>query len=109
MSDYATPDGNHFSAYGCHTFRWVNKEGQAVFVKYHYQPHHPKKRFNFEESVQTSGIDPDYAKRQMFETIEGGGSFKWTMLVQVMTPEEASTVDFDPFDVTKVWPRGELI
>ena len=25
-----------------------------------------------------------------------------------MTPEEASKVAFDPFDVTKVWPRGEF-
>lgn len=33
LSDYATPDGNHFSAYGCHTFRWVNDQGEAVFVK----------------------------------------------------------------------------
>jgi hypothetical protein len=33
LSDYATPDGNQFSAYGCHTFRWVNKAGEAVFVK----------------------------------------------------------------------------
>jgi catalase len=24
-----------------------------------------------------------------------------------MTPEEATKTSFDPFDVTKVWPRGE--
>jgi len=33
LSDHATPDGNHFSAYGCHTFRWVNDAREAVFVK----------------------------------------------------------------------------
>jgi len=26
-----------------------------------------------------------------------------------MTPEEATKTSFDPFDVTKVWPRGELL
>lgn len=30
------------------------------------------------------------------------------MCVQVMTPAEAQKVDFDPFDVTKVWPRGQF-
>ena len=25
-----------------------------------------------------------------------------------MTPEEAAGVKFDPFDVTKIWPRSEL-
>lgn len=33
LSDHATPDGNHFTAYGAHTFRWVNDKGEAVFVK----------------------------------------------------------------------------
>ena len=33
LSDHATPDGNHFSAYGCHTFRWVNQSGEAVYIK----------------------------------------------------------------------------
>jgi hypothetical protein len=33
LSDHATPDGNHFSAYGCHTFKWVNAAGESVFVK----------------------------------------------------------------------------
>jgi catalase len=33
LSDYATPKGNLFNAYGAHTFRWVNAKGEAVFVK----------------------------------------------------------------------------
>ncbi len=33
FSDHATPDGNHFSAYGCHTFKWVNAQGESVFIK----------------------------------------------------------------------------
>jgi catalase len=84
----------------------------------------------------TAGIDSDHSKRDLFETIEKGGSYKWTMMVQVgnptyptcyqppwaglcqpsrppclcrqvMQPEDATKVSFDPFDVTKVWPRGE--
>lgn len=56
--------------------------------------------------MMTQGIDPDYSKRQLYETIKNGGSFKWTMMIQVMQPEEAANVNFDPFDVTKVWPRS---
>ena len=26
---------------------------------------------------------------------------------QVMQPEEAANIKFDPFDVTKIWPRCE--
>lgn len=31
----------------------------------------------------TQGVDPDYAKRELYETIDKGGSFKWTMMIQV--------------------------
>ncbi|KAL7422106.1 hypothetical protein Q5752_002749 [Cryptotrichosporon argae] len=108
LSDHATPDGNHFSAYGCHTFRWVNAAGEFVFVKYHWRPHHGAKQFDFEKTLEVQGLDPDYSKRQLYETIKAGGSFKWTMMVQVMTAQEAANVAFDPFDVTKVWPRKEF-
>jgi catalase len=38
--------------------------------------------------------------------IEKGGTAEWTMKVQVMQPEDVATLDFDPFDVTKIWPRS---
>lgn len=31
-----------------------------------------------------------------------------TAYVQTMTPEESEKQDFDPFDVTKIWPRAEF-
>jgi catalase len=55
-----------------------------------------------------SGEDPDYSKRDLWDHIEKGNDSRWTMCVQVMTPAEAQKVDFDPFDVTKVWPRGQF-
>lgn len=30
------------------------------------------------------------------------------MSIQVMKPEEVPNLDFDPFDVTKVWPRSQF-
>lgn len=29
------------------------------------------------------------------------------MSIQVMKPEDVPNLDFDPFDVTKVWPRSQ--
>ena len=37
FSDRGTPDGyRHMHGFGSHTFRWVNKEGVACWVKFHY-------------------------------------------------------------------------
>lgn len=43
------------------------------------------KQFNFDETIMACGEDPDYAKRELYETIEKGGSFKWVLMVQVST------------------------
>jgi len=56
------------------------------------------------------GEDPDYSKRDLWETIENGTEIAWKALVQVMQPEDADPekLGFDPFDVTKVWPRSQF-
>ena len=90
------------SGYGCHSFRMINSEGEAVFVKFHWQCHQEKEQLTWEETEKIQGVDPDYSKRELFELIEAGGEVKWTLFLQVMKPEEVNTIDFDPFDVTKV-------
>jgi len=76
--------------------------------QYHWRPNFTPKQFDFDETLRTQGLDPDYSKRQLFEKISKGGTMSWTMMIQVMTPEQATKTAFDPFDVTKIWPRGEL-
>ena len=57
-----------------------------------------------------SGENPDYSKQQLWEAIERGEEITWKANVQIMQPEEADAnkLGFDPFDVTKVWPRGQF-
>ncbi|KAI0073475.1 catalase, partial [Panus rudis PR-1116 ss-1] len=89
LSDHVTPVGWCFmSGYGVHTFRWVNKEGKSVFIK------QGVKQFTEDEAVKMCGEDPVHAKRDLWEHIEKGDDARWTMLVQVMTPEEAKSVSF---------------
>ncbi|GAO52450.1 catalase [Saitoella complicata NRRL Y-17804] len=107
FSDHGTPNGWRFEhGYGAHTFKWVNKDGGAVYVKYHFIAKHGQKQFTWEEAVRMSGEDPDYSKRDLWAAIERGEEIEWKAMYQVMTLDEAAQQDFDPFDVTKVWPRG---
>ncbi|CAE6462926.1 unnamed protein product [Rhizoctonia solani] len=68
------------------------------------------KEFTHEEAIAMCGEDPDFAKRDLWQHIEKGGDARWTMFVQVLTPEDLASgkLDFDPFDVTKVWPRSKF-
>ncbi|KAG7287488.1 hypothetical protein NEMBOFW57_007000 [Staphylotrichum longicolle] len=111
FSDHGTPQGwrnNH--GYGCHTFKWVNKEGRFVYIKYHFIAKDGQKQFTDEEAVRMCGEDPDYSKRDLWDAVERGDPIEWTAFVQVMQPEDADPdkLGFDPFDVTKVWPRGQF-
>lgn len=111
FSDHGTPVAwRHNHGYGCHTFKWVNKEGKFVYIKYHFLAKHGQKQFTAEEAIRQGGIDPDFSKRDLWEAIENGEELEWTANVQIMQPEEAdpTKLGFDPFDVTKVWPRDQF-
>ncbi|KAM9874799.1 Vegetative catalase [Verticillium dahliae] len=111
FSDHGTPQGWRFNhGYGCHTFKWVNKNGSFVYVKYHFIATHGQKQFTDGEAVKMCGEDPDYSKRDLWSAIEKGEEIEWTAHVQIMQPEDADPdkLGFDPFDVTKVWPRAQF-
>ena len=88
----------------------VNKEGKSVFIKYHFIAKHGQKQLKNEDATRLSGEDPDYSKRALWEAMENGEEVEWTAKVQIMKPEEADPhkLGFDPFDVTKIWPRGQF-
>ncbi|TYZ58504.1 hypothetical protein PybrP1_010463 [[Pythium] brassicae (nom. inval.)] len=109
FSDSATPVGwRHMDGFGCHTFKWVNSDHDFVYVKYHYVPEVGKKFFTFEQAQTMCGVDPDFAKRDLWEHIEAGNAARWTVHVQIMTEEEATKCAYDPFDVTKVWSHHDF-
>ncbi|KAJ4268849.1 hypothetical protein NW762_002919 [Fusarium torreyae] len=69
-----------------------------------------RKQFTDSETMAMCGEDSDYSKRDLWEAIEKGEEIEWTAHVQVMDPRQADPdkLGFDPFDVTKVWPRSQF-
>ncbi|KAJ5227788.1 hypothetical protein N7489_008496 [Penicillium chrysogenum] len=111
FSDHGTPAGwRNQHGYGCHTFKWVNASGEFVYVKYHFLVDTGQKQFNAEEALKYGGEDPDYSKRDLWSAIEKGEQISYTAHVQIMQPDEAdpAKLGFDPFDVTKVWPKKQF-
>ncbi|KAG8532960.1 uncharacterized protein KY384_001741 [Bacidia gigantensis] len=111
FSNHGTPVGWRYEhGYGCHTFKWVNKDGKFVYIKYHFVADHGQRQFTVAEATQMCGENPDYAKQDLFEAIENEEYPTWTAKVQIMEPNEADfdKLGFDPFDITKVWPRDKF-
>lgn len=61
-----------------------------------------------QEATRIAGEDPDFLLRDLYDAIAKGDYPSWNFYVQIMTPEQAATYKFDPFDVTKVWLHGDF-
>ncbi|MDL4841158.1 catalase [Aquibacillus rhizosphaerae] len=97
----------HMNGYGSHTFKWVNADGSAVWVKYHFKTDQGVKNLDPNLADKLAGENPDYHMADLYNAIEDGDYPTWTLKVQVMPVEDANTYNIDPFDVTKVWPHED--
>lgn len=108
MSDRGTPYGyRHMHGYGSHTFSMINAENERVYVKFHFRTQQGIKNLTGPEADAMRTKDMDYAQRDLIESIDKGDFPRWTMYIQVMTEEQASSFRWNPFDLTKVWSQKE--
>jgi catalase len=109
FSDRGTPaDFRHMNGYSSHTFKWHNAKGEYVWVQYHFKTDQGIKNLNRAEAKRMRAEDPDHATRDLHQAIERGEYPSWTLEVQILTPEQAKDFKWDIFDITKVWPHGEV-
>ena len=109
FSDRGTPKGfRHMNGYSSHTFKWYNEKGQYFWVQYHFKTEQGIENFTRQEATRMAGENPNYATRDLYDTIENGNYPSWKVCVQIMTPEQAQDYRFDIFDITKVWPHGDF-
>jgi catalase len=109
FSDRGLPASyRHMNGYGSHSLSFVNAEGERFWCKFHFKTQQGVKCITGEESAELIGIDRESHQRDLFTAIERGEFPKWTVKVQVMTQSEAETFQWNPFDLTKVWPHSEF-
>ena len=108
MSDRGIPASYRtMHGFGSHTFSFWNEAGERYWVKFHFKSQQGIKNLSDEEATKIIGMDRESHQRDLFEAIEEGDFPKWTLYVQIMPEEEADTVPYHPFDLTKVWPKGD--
>ncbi|WP_425444474.1 catalase KatX [Terribacillus aidingensis] len=93
---------------GVNTYRWVNSEGKAVLVKYHFEPVQGIKNLTQEEAQEIQGKNFNHATQDLYEAIEEGNYPEWEMYVQIMEDHDHPELDFDPLDDTKLWYKDKF-
>jgi catalase len=108
MGDRGIPrTWRHMNGYTSHTYMWINASGEEFWVKYHVKTDQGIQTFTQHEADQMAAVDTDYHMRDLFEHVRDGDFPSWTLSVQIMPYEDATTYRFNPFDLTKVWPHGD--
>ncbi|MDQ0245573.1 catalase [Bacillus fengqiuensis] len=106
MSDRAIPRSYRMmEGFGVHTFRFVNEEGKARFVKFHWKPVLGVHSLVWDEAQKLAGKDPDFHRRDLWEAIEMGNYPEYELGVQMIEEEDEFSFDFDILDPTKIWPE----
>jgi len=106
MSDRAIPRAfPMMEGFGVHTFRLINAQGAAHFVKFHWKPVLGAHSLVWDEAQKIAGKDPDFHRRNLAAAIEAGVYPEWEMGVQIIPEGEEAHFDFDILDATKIIPE----
>ena len=109
MSDRAIPRSFRFmEGFGVHSFRMVNAEGKATFVKFHWKPKLGLQSVMWNEAVKINGADPDFHRRDLWDAITKGDFPEWELGLQVFDEAFADKFAFDVLDATKIIPEEEV-
>ncbi|MCT6812977.1 catalase [Bombella apis] len=108
MSDRGIPKGiRNMNGYGSHTYSLWNAKGERFWVKFHFKTQQGHEFYTTEEAAEVVAKTRESTQEDLYENIEKGNFPKWTFYIQVMEEEEAERVNFNPFDVTKVWSHKD--
>jgi catalase len=91
--------------FGVNTYKMVNAAGEAVLVKYHWEPTAGIASLTQKEADAIQATELASASKDAYEAIERGDHPEWELRVQIMSDDEHPELDFDPLDDTKTWPE----
>jgi len=93
---------------GVNTYKLVNAEGRTVLCKFHFQPRQGVRNLTQEEAERIQAKDFNHATGDLYDSIAQGDFPEWDMFIQVMEDNEHPELDWDPLDVTKLWPEDQF-
>ena len=108
MSERGIPRSyRHMHGFGSHTYSLINAQNERTWVKFHFRTHQGIENLTDAEAKVLVGKDRETHQRDLFHSIQRGDFPRWTLFIQVMTDEQAKAFPFNPFDLTKVWPKTD--
>jgi catalase len=98
----------HMHGFGSRTHSFLNAANERIWVKFHFRTQQGIHNLTDSEAEALVGKDRETHQRDLFESIKAGNFPRWTLFIQVMTDAQAKAFPFNPFDLTKVWPKRDF-
>ncbi|CAB5683700.1 Catalase HPII [Serratia marcescens] len=107
MSDRGIPRSYRMmEGFGIHTYKMINAEGQCHFIRFHWKPVYGVSSLIWDEAQLLTGRDPDFHRRELWESIEAGDYPEYELGLQIIPEEDEHKFDFDILDPTKLIPES---
>ena len=107
FSDQGTPANyRQMNGFGVHAFKWVNAQGETVYVKYQWTSQQGLKNLTADETKRVVGEEWGNATADLYEQINKGNFPSWELSVQMIKPADLDKFAFNPLDPTKTWPES---
>lgn len=109
FSDRGLPASyRHINGYGSHTYSFINNDNERVWCKFHFKTNQGIENWMDDRGAETIGQDRESHQRDLFNAIEKDDFPSWSVKVQIMTQAQADEHQWNPFDLTKVWPHADF-
>ncbi len=108
FSDRGLPQSVRFmDGFGSHTFSFINNKNERFWVKFHCKTMQGHKYWTNKEAAEVIGRTRESTQEDLFQAILQGDNPRWRLCVQIMTEEQANSLEYNPFDLTKVWSQRD--
>lgn len=107
LADFGIPDGyRKMDSFPIHTFELANKKGKTHYARFNFRTEQGIATLTTAQAAEIQGQDLDYYNRDLYNNIERNNFPAWRLEMHVMTKENIQNIDYDPFDVTRLWKNG---
>ncbi|XP_022828390.1 catalase-2-like [Spodoptera litura] len=107
LSDYGIPNGyRKMDAFPIHTYELANIHGETHYVRFNFRTEQGFSPLTSPQAAAIQAVDLDYFTRDLYNAIDSGHYPAWKLEMDVMTPHDIQKLDYNPFDVSRLWKNG---
>lgn len=106
QSDYGITNGyRKMDAFPIHAYEINNKHGERYYVKFNFRTEQGVDNLSTEQANAINDID--FFNRDLYNAIEQKDYPSWRLDMDIMTIDDIKNIDYNPFDVTRLWKKGD--